>query len=89
MRTNQAIHPSRRSAAILKSSSLSVLRLTLLPALASGRTQPSVFVGGADESFEDEGLCQIVDAAGGAACFHDDEVDLVFLKIVSRSFRSV
>lgn len=25
-------------------------------------------------------MCQIVDRTGGAGCFHDDEVDLVFLE---------
>lgn len=25
-------------------------------------------------------MCEIVDSAGGAACFHNDEVDFVFLE---------
>ncbi len=41
---------------------------------------PRIFVGGADEGFEAEGLCQIVDLTGGAACFHDDKVRFVFLE---------
>ena len=66
--------------ASFKASSLSVLRLTLDPALASRKTQAGVFVGGADESFEAKRLSQIVDPTGGTACLHDNEVDLVFFE---------
>ncbi len=40
---------------------------------------PSIFVGGADESFESETHCKIVDPSGGSTSFHDDEVDLVLV----------
>ena len=35
---------------------------------------PSVFVGGADEGLLSEADSKVVDPAGGAASFHDDEV---------------
>lgn len=41
---------------------------------------PSVFVGGADESFKAVADGQVVDPAGGAARVHNDEIDFVFLE---------
>ena len=44
------------------------------------RPLPGIFVGRADECFEPQADCQVVDPARRTTGFHDDEVNFVFLK---------